>query len=118
MRLSANRLLSLFLAALLLAGQWAGQLHALSHARHDLALALAAPGPAGEAIPQGPANPPRLDHSADHCIAFHALDGAAVAAAGLTPGRNNTQFFHALPGCTLRAADPLPFSSRAPPVPV
>ncbi len=118
MRLSTRRLLSLFLAAMLVAGQWAGQLHALSHAKHDLALALATPGPAGDHSRQSPTSPLRLEHSADLCVAFHALDGAAVATAGLVLDRHAPQFFHALPGCALRAADPLPFSSRAPPVPV
>jgi hypothetical protein len=114
MRSNARKLLSYFLAAMLLAGQWAGQLHALSHAQHDLVVASLAPiGPSGGDGRHGPAP---LNHSADLCVAFHALDGAAVATPDFHADPAPAQFFHADPGCTLRAADALPFLSRAPPV--
>lgn len=110
MRLGVHKLLSLFLAAMLVAGQWGGQLHALSHAQHELAVAGFADAAGGSRHSPAP-----IDHSADLCVAFHALDGAAVAAAQFTPDQAAPKFFHADSACAIRAAEALPFLSRAPP---
>ena len=103
-----RHLLNLVLAAALIVGQWAGQLHALSHAAHDLARAAHAKA--------GGSNPPApLDHSRDHCLAFHALECAVGAPplpllqslAAVAPDSNLR-----LP---LRPAERTPYLSRAPP---
>lgn len=101
-------LLSLLLAAALIAGQWAGALHALSHAEYELALATQAKS-GGDA----PAPP---DHARDRCVALHALDcalDAPLAAAFDAPaGLVATH----LPLLTHRPTQHPAYASRAPPV--
>lgn len=55
----------LLLAAALVFAQQAAQLHALSHLKHDLA----------KAEHRGQCIPP-INHPAEKCIAFHAMDSA------------------------------------------
>ncbi len=108
---STRKLLSLFLVAVFVAAQWAGYLHALSHAKYDLAVALAAAGHGGDAGRQAPP----LDHSADHCVAFHALDSVAsgsplvVSVSGSACPTLTAQHVLLLPSATAS------YSSRAPP---
>lgn len=104
---AARHLLSLLLAVLLVAGQWAGTLHGLAHAAHELAVAKAAIGGGEPAAP--------LDHARDHCVAFQALDGSAVAASpGCLPPA--IAIAHAGPvALPWQAAQAFPFRSRAPP---
>ena len=99
--------LGLLLATLLVAGQWAGMLHGMGHAAHELAVAKAAVG-GGDPAP--------LDHARDHCVAFHALDGslAGVLPPCLPP---QARFAHSVvPPQPAHAAWHFPFRSRAPPV--
>ncbi|HKC53995.1 MAG TPA: hypothetical protein VKC33_05080 [Burkholderiales bacterium] len=100
-----NRTLRLLLlAAALVFAQQAAQLHALSHAQHDMAKAERS----GKCIPP-------VSHPAEQCIAYHAVDSALpVLVLAIEPPRI------ALPAVA-PAALPLPFSprivfdSRAPP---
>ena len=111
--LSTRKLLSLFVAVALVAAQWAGQLHALSHAEHNLAVAVAA-----SAAPDGEERqvPPPLDHSPDHCVAFHALDAAAGSSPAVVSASATSCLVASLPHLPPQLADRVPFSSRAPPV--
>jgi hypothetical protein len=68
-----NRVLQRILfALLLLCAQQAAQLHALSHLAHDLKLAQG--DNSGKGVPP-------LNHPAEQCIAFHAVDTVIVAVA-------------------------------------
>ena len=94
----------LLIAAALVFGQQAAQLHALSHFKQDVA------GCGGKCAPP-------LGHPAAQCLAFHAVDSALPNfAPTIDPPRV------ALP-VTASVALPLPFppriefDSRAPPVP-
>ena len=107
-----RNLLSLVLALLLVAGQWAGQMHALSHAGHDLAVALN--GHQGYATRGKPEAPP-LDHSRDRCVAFQAIDSAAAAAAPPVLAQLPPCFTLASQHIELLPAEPAQFSARAPP---
>src|SRR5712691_3477361 len=95
----------LLLAAALVFAQQAAQLHALSHAPHDMAKAERS----GKCVPP-------VNHPAEQCIAYHAVDSALPALALAIDLPQVT-----LP-TTASAALPLPFSpriefdSRAPPV--
>jgi len=93
------------LAAALVFAQQAAQLHALSHIKRDLVMAERG----GKCVPP-------VNHPAEQCIAYHAVDSALpVLALAIEPARI------ALPAVG-PAALPLPFSprivfdSRAPPV--
>ena len=103
-----RHLLSLVLAAALIAGQWAGQLHALSHAEYDLAIA-------GQAQTGGD-SPAPLDHARDRCVAFHAVDCALSAPPLAFVGTDPAVTLVIQPGLPLRAAKHTAYSSRAPPV--
>ena len=102
-----RHLLSLLLVAALIAGQWTGVLHALSHAEYELALATQA-NSGGDA-------PAPLDHARDRCVAWHALDcalDAPLAAAFAAPAG-----FVAidLPSLAFQPTQHLAYASRAPP---
>jgi hypothetical protein len=95
----------LFLAAALVFTQQAAQLHALSHIKRDPVMAERG----GKCVPP-------VNHPAEQCIAYHAVDSVLAAVApAVDPARI------ALPAIA-SAALPLPFAarivfdSRAPPV--
>lgn len=94
------------LLALVLA--WSGgaaQLHALSHAQHDLASAASedkAPSP--------------LKHSTDRCLIVHALDGTAAVAGALLSFESCSQIVASAPVERSGANPVLAFRSRAPPI--
>lgn len=104
----ARHLLSLVLTAALIAGQWAGQLHALSHAEYDLAVAAH--------FKTGGDAPALLDHSRDRCVTFHALDCPVDAPALPLLDSPATAGIVASPRLPLRAAEHPAYSSHAPPV--
>lgn len=104
----SERILFRLLLVLVLA--WSGstaQLHALSHAQHDLAAAAAA---SGEKAPSP------LKHSTDQCLIAHALEGAASEPGTPPEFRQLSQSFVSLPAERRGAAPALAFRSRAPPV--
>lgn len=102
----------LFLALALLAAQWAGQLHGLSHLSHELATADFIK--AGGEWRKG--GRPALDHARDHCVVFQGLDCQAASAPILPPLFQQGAQFVAIPVAALLPAARPPFSSRAPPV--
>ena len=102
----------LFLALALLAAQWAGQLHGLSHLSHELATAAFIK--AGGEGTNG--NKPSLDHARDHCVVFQGLDCQAASAPVLPPLAQQDTVFVARPVAAVLPAARPPFSSRAPPV--
>lgn len=106
-----RKLLSLLLAVALVAGQWGGQLHALSHAKYDLAVALNAHHTSG-----GNQGIPPLDHSRDHCVAFQAIDSAATAPPAPVLALLPPSFTLVAQRNPLLPAEPAPFSARAPPI--
>jgi hypothetical protein len=95
----------LLIAAALVFAQQAAQLHVLSHFKQDSIKAERG----GKCVPP-------VNHPAEQCIAFHAVDSVLAA---LTPAIDPTRV--ALPAVALVAL-PLPFppriefDSRAPPV--
>jgi hypothetical protein len=95
----------LLLAAALVFTQQAAQLHALSHVQHDMAKAERS----GKCVPP-------VNHPAEQCIAYHAVDSVLAA---LAPAIDSPRV--ALPAIASFAL-PLPFApriefdSRAPPV--
>jgi len=104
-----------FLALALLAAQWAGQLHGLSHLSHELATA-AFVKVGGEGGHGNKGNKPSLDHARDHCVVFQGLDCQAASAPVLPPLIQHGALFVVFPVAALRPAARPPFSSRAPPV--
>ena len=103
-----RHLLSLLLVVALIAGQWTGLLHALSHAKYELALATQAQS-GGEA-------PAPLDHARDRCVAWHALDCALDASPVATFDAPAALVGTHLPCQTYRPIQLLAYASRAPPV--
>lgn len=96
-----------FRLLLALALAWSGgfaQLHALSHAQHDLAAAVA-----------GDKAPAPLNHATDQCLVVHALDGAASEAAPQFAVEPLSQSVDVLSAGRSLAAPALAFRSRAPP---
>ena len=94
----------LLIALALLFTQQAGQLHALSHLRHDL-----------NALQRGGESAPPVDHKADRCLAFHAFDSALpILAFAVEPPRAAAP---ALARVTLFSprTPRIVFDSRAPP---
>ena len=95
----------LLLAAALVFAQQAAQLHALSHLKRNLVMAERG----GKCVPP-------VNHPAEQCIAYHAVDSVLAA---LAPAIDLPRI--ALPAIA-SAALPLPFAarivfdSRAPPV--
>jgi len=95
----------LLLAAALVFTQQAAQLHALSHLKRDLVMAERG----GKCVPP-------VNHPAEQCIAYHAVDSVLAA---LAPAIDSPRV--ALPAIASFAL-PLPFApriefdSRAPPV--
>jgi hypothetical protein len=110
---SMRKLLNLFLVVSLLAAQWAGHAHALSHAEHDLSVAHAALGQEDDGCDH---EPQPLDHSIDHCVAFHALDAVGLAFHAVVSESASPSLLTSLPHVLPRLSEPVPFSSRAPPV--
>ena len=104
--------LQLFLALALVAAQWAGQLHDLSHLKHELA--TAAYVKAGEQGRQG--DKPLLNHAREQCVVFHGLDCHAASTPSLPPLAEHDALIVALPVAPVLVAARPPFSSRAPPV--
>ncbi|MBI3371544.1 MAG: hypothetical protein HY017_07280 [Betaproteobacteria bacterium] len=94
----------LLIALALLFTQQAGQLHALSHLKHNL-----------NALARGGESAPPVDHKADRCIAFHAFDSALpVLAFAVEPPRAATQVLAGVARFSLRPPR-IVFDSRAPP---
>lgn len=92
-------------ALVLVAGQAASQIHALSHLGHDLALARS-----------GGKNVPPLSHTAEQCVAFHAVDSFLPSVdLALVPPRLDSPVV-SRPGLSLPFTPRIPFNSRAPPV--
>jgi hypothetical protein len=104
--------LPFFLALAVLAAQWAGQLHDLSHLQHDLATAAFVK--AGEQGRQG--NKPLLNHAREQCVVFHGLDCHAASTPSLPPLAQHDALIVVLPVVPVLVAARPPFSSRAPPV--
>lgn len=100
-----SALLQLLLAFVLAWAGSAAQLHALSHAQHDLIAAAS-----------GDKAPSPLKHSTDQCLVVHALDGTAVGAATLFAAETFSQHVALFPGERHGRASHLAFRSRAPPV--
>ena len=95
----------LLVAVALVFAQQAAQFHALSHLKRDLVMAERG----GKCVPP-------VNHPAEQCIAYHAVDSALpVLALAIDPPR-------IAPPAVARVVLPLPFSpriefdSRAPPV--
>lgn len=107
-----RHLLSLILVAAVIAGQWAGHLHALSHAKHDLALALQL-GKFGKSREA----PAPLDHSADRCLAFHAVDCAIDTPPLPLLESPVASAYISIPRLPLWPAERTSYLARAPPVP-
>lgn len=103
-----RHLLSLLLVAALIAVQWSGTLHALSHAEYELALATQAKS-GGDA-------PAPLDHARDRCVAWHALDCALDASPVVAFDAPAALVGTHLPCLTYRPTRHLAYASRAPPV--
>jgi hypothetical protein len=99
-----SRVLQIFFCLALLLAQHAGQMHALSHLDHELAVAE-----------HGEKKAPPLGHPIEKCIAFHALDGTLT-----TSSAASAPFCVAIPAAA-QFVVPLPFppriefDSRAPP---
>jgi len=122
--LAMRKLLNLFLVVSLLAAQWAGYAHALSHAEHDLSVAHwseahphthdAHHGP-HEGCDDHDDGAPQLDHSKDSCIAFLALTAAACGSLAVV---TVPPIGFDAPTWRTGSFSPqyhVPFSSRAPP---
>ena len=111
-----SRFLALVLALVLVSGQWAGQMHALSHAKQELTAALN--GHSASQVARaagGKHNAPGQDHSRDRCVAFQAIDSAAVTPATPLLVQTPPSFTVELQQIALLPAEPAPYSSRAPP---
>ncbi len=97
--------LQLLLAFVLAWSGGAAQLHALSHAQHDLIAAAS-----------GDKAPSPLKHSTEQCLVVHALDGTSVGAATLFAAETLSQNVVPFPGERHGRASRLAFRSRAPPI--
>lgn len=106
--MSARLILRLLLAFALAFSGGAAQLHALSHAQSDLAVAV------GEAGNQKA--PPPLKHSTDQCLVVHALDGTAAETGSFLVAEATSHLV--VPVADVRSGDSpaAAFQSRAPPV--
>jgi hypothetical protein len=94
----------LFIAAALVFAQQAAQLHALSHLRHDLIKA------------EGGKRIPPISHTAEKCIAYHAVDSTLPSLAPvIEPPRIALPVFAAV-ALPLLQPPRIEFDSRAPPV--
>ncbi|HET7765126.1 MAG TPA: hypothetical protein VFK92_08545 [Burkholderiales bacterium] len=95
----------LFVAAALVFAQQAAQLHALSHLKHDLIK-----------VESGGKCVPPISHTAEKCIAYHAVDSTLPSLApAIDPPRIALPAFAAV---VLQLLQPprIEFDSRAPPV--
>ncbi len=105
--------LVLLLAVIFLSGQWANVLHGQSHLKHDVAVAVFGADVASSTFGH---NVPPLDHPAEDCVAFHALDCKASAPVHIVPV---LAVFSAVPvivpAIPVRPSPAVPFQSRAPP---
>jgi hypothetical protein len=94
----------LLIAAALVFTQQAAQLHALSHLKHDLVKSERG----GQCIPP-------VNHPAEQCIAFHAVDSVLAALApAIDPPRVVLPALASFP-LPLPFAPRIEFDSRAPP---
>ena len=106
-------MLAVLLAVMFVSGQWANILHGLSHFKHDLAVAAFGSHVAGKFFGHGV---PPLDHPAEDCIAFHALDCKASAPAHMPPVLASFSPVPVIvPAIPVRPSSAVPFQSRAPP---
>jgi len=95
----------LLLAAALVFAQQAAQLHALSHLKRDVVMAERG----GKCVPP-------VNHPAEQCIAYHAVDSAlAVPALAVEPPRVALRVIASV-DLPLPFAPRIEFDSRAPPV--
>jgi len=99
-----NRALQIIVVLSLLFAQYAGQMHSMSHLRHELAVAE-----------HGEKSAPPLGHAIEKCVAFHAVQGVitggvAVIAAPCVDMPAEAPFQIALP-----FHPRIVFDSRAPP---
>jgi len=95
----------LLIAVALVFAQQAAQLHALSHLQHDMAKAERS----GKCIPP-------VNHPAERCIAFHAVDSVLAALApAIDPPRVALSAIASV-ALPLPFAPRIEFDSRAPPV--
>lgn len=102
MKRAACRLL---IAASLVLAQQGVLLHALSHLRHDLAVAE-----------RGEKGAPPLNHAIEVCVAFHAVGSALLnAGLGIEPPRI-APLTAASFGLPLPTSPRIEFDSRAPPL--
>jgi hypothetical protein len=102
-----RRVLGILLACVLVAGQWMFYSHALSHAKHEFALA--------KNVKAG-CCPAPLDHPTEYCITFDALGCGATGAQSATTLQTVTAPALQVADRTVpRMAEALPFYSRAPP---
>jgi hypothetical protein len=120
-----RKLLSLCLATALLVAQWAGHVHALSHAGHDLLVTkwsqthVHLHGYAGHPL-EGDGrcdadHAPALDHGEDRCIPFLAIGAAACSTSiAVLPCVSPPVLAAARAGLFVPRHF-TPFSSRAPP---
>lgn len=99
----------LLLALSLLGAQWAGQLHALSHVKHDLVAAAYIKAGGG-------ADKPSLDHGREQCVVFQGLDCSPASLQPPMVASHPGSPGIALPQALIRPAGYPPYSSRAPPV--
>jgi hypothetical protein len=95
----------LLLAAALVFAQQAAQLHALSHVQHDKAKAERS----GKCVPP-------VNHPAELCIAYHAVDSVLAALAPAIDPPRVTLPTIASAALPLPLAARIVFDSRAPPV--
>ena len=94
----------LLIALALLFTQQASQLHALSHLERDL-----------DALGRSVGSAPPVDHKAEQCIAFHALDSALpILAFAVEPPRGALPAIARVTPCSRRPSR-IVFDSRAPP---
>ncbi len=106
-------MLALLLAAVFLAGQWANVLHGQSHLKHDLAVAAFGAHVASNSFGH---HAPPLDHPAEDCVAFHALDCKASAPVHIVPVLAAFSPVPLIvPAIAVRPSPAVPFQSRAPP---
>ena len=101
-----------WLAVVLVAGQLAANRHALSHAVHELAAVVES----SHRVDHD--DEPALDHPREHCVAFHAIDSAAVSL--VLPMAHAAQSITGVVArrLPLLAAEAPVYSSRAPPEPL
>ena len=107
--MSARLFLRLLLAFALAFSGSAAQLHALSHAQSDLALAGAQGGSGHKA-------PAPLKHSSEQCLVVHALDGTAAETGAFLVTEDLSHRVAPIAEARNGESPAAAFQSRAPPV--